>query len=619
MRPFSTGFGVVLLAALCVEARFNLYITRQEMNRTLGILAELRYVDNGVVSGYSTKFPYRIDANISHIEFTWNSTVAKGKEIRYSVHPTGDFDVIPILHFPKEGYLPRKTEPFSVEYRCAGSRAGQFHVFLHFNVSFPSEQNFTYFTLKQEKICASKDGRRALAGSLDDTDPHGLRMDSTGTSEVLSSSQLWSLAALCVAAVIAIVGTLLCIYLRSNRKGRFYDDRHGGSTVASFPTKDTSLFDTASTPFLVPSVTPLIKTTSPKLAALTVLGTSKEPKIIFQRSNVVDINNALVELNADRNLFQTMPFVELEGSFGEVRWAIWRQNAGGFSGDIDDEEDGANEDTAQFLKDVLVFHNVPPHPNLAQVIAAATFGNFNNPDSVKDFPLISYRHQGFGNLKKFLLTCRGATPEEDMANVASTSSGIRPGTSSKNTSNSGYNQTLRTHDLVSMAIQVLKAVQHLHRYGVIHKDIATRNCLVAEVPIALGDRLAVQISDNALSKDLFPEDYQLSEGGVLRPLRWMSPDAMRSNVYNSASDVWAFAVLVWELFTCAKQPYEDLNVDDLEESLKKGVRLGQPYNCPDDLYALMISAWDKDPLERPSANALLSKLIDFTQQLRKYI
>ena len=33
----------------------------------------------------------------------------------------------------------------------------------------------------------------------------------------------------------------------------------------------------------------------------------------------------------------------------------------------------------------------------------------------------------------------------------------------------------------------------------------------------------------------------------------------------------------------------------------------------------MISAWDKDPLERPSANALLSKLIDFTQQLRKYI
>lgn len=93
---------------------------------------------------------------------------------------------------------------------------------------------------------------------------------------------------------------------------------------------------------------------------------------------------------------------------------------------------------------------------------------------MKDFPLIAYRHQGFGNLKKFLLTCRGATPEEDMANVASTSSGIRPGASSKNNSSSGYNQTLRTHDLVSMAIQVLKAVQHLHRYGVIHKDIATR-------------------------------------------------------------------------------------------------------------------------------------------------
>lgn len=33
---------------------------------------------------------------------------------------------------------------------------------------------------------------------------------------------------------------------------------------------------------------------------------------------------------------------------------------------------------------------------------------------------------------------------------------------------------LRTHELVSMAIQILKAIQHLHKYGIIHKDVATR-------------------------------------------------------------------------------------------------------------------------------------------------
>lgn len=117
-----------------------------------------------------------------------------------------------------------------------------------------------------------------------------------------------------------------------------------------------------------------------------------------------------------------MPQIEIEGEYGKIVWANWRQTSNGFSGDIDDEEDDANEDIGlicktlkldtnrrhfeEFLQEVLIFHNVPAHPNLAQVIAAATYGNFNNPDSVKDFPLMCYRHNGFGILKKFLLTCR---------------------------------------------------------------------------------------------------------------------------------------------------------------------------------------------------------------------
>lgn len=36
------------------------------------------------------------------------------------------------------------------------------------------------------------------------------------------------------------------------------------------------------------------------------------------------------------------------------------------------------------------------------------------------------------------------------------------------------NSTLRTHDLVSISVQILKAIQHLHNFGIIHKDIAAR-------------------------------------------------------------------------------------------------------------------------------------------------
>lgn len=60
----------------------------------------------------------------------------------------------------------------------------------------------------------------------------------------------------------------------------------------------------------------------------------------------------------------------------------------------------------KFLQEALAFHNLPPHTNLAQVVCAASFGKFEDPATVKDFPLICYRHQGFGNLRKFLQNCR---------------------------------------------------------------------------------------------------------------------------------------------------------------------------------------------------------------------
>lgn len=44
---------------------------------------------------------------------------------------------------------------FVVEYRCTGNKAGQFHIKLSFNFSWPSSANYTYLTVKQEKLCSS--------------------------------------------------------------------------------------------------------------------------------------------------------------------------------------------------------------------------------------------------------------------------------------------------------------------------------------------------------------------------------------------------------------------------------------------------------------------------------
>ena len=44
------------------------------------------------------------------------------------------------------------------------------------------------------------------------------------------------------------------------------------------------------------------------------------------------------------------------------------------------------------------------------------------------------------------------------------------------------------------------------------------------------------------------------------PVRWMSPESLRDSVFSSASDVWAYGVVLWEMVTLAEQPYQGKNL-----------------------------------------------------------
>ena len=43
----------------------------------------------------------------------------------------------------------------------------------------------------------------------------------------------------------------------------------------------------------------------------------------------------------------------------------------------------------------------------------------------------------------------------------------------------------------------------------------------------------------------------------LPALRWMSPECMLSGRFNKENDIWAFGVLLWEIFSLGATPYAD--------------------------------------------------------------
>jgi hypothetical protein len=76
---------------------------------------------------------------------------------------------------------------------------------------------------------------------------------------------------------------------------------------------------------------------------------------------------------------------------------------------------------------------------------------------------------------------------------------------------------------------------------------------------------------------------------------------------------------MWELFTCGQQPYQEIAFEEMAAALAAGTRLGQPYNCPDELYSIMFSCWNQEVMERPQTGQLQKAIDEFSQQLRKFI
>ena len=67
----------------------------------------------------------------------------------------------------------------------------------------------------------------------------------------------------------------------------------------------------------------------------------------------------------------------------------------------------------------------------------------------------------------------------------------------------------------------------------------------------------MQIADFGLSRDLQHEDYYISHGGKI-PVKWTAPEALHYRKYSTASDVWSYGCLLYEIWSLGYKPFHDI-------------------------------------------------------------
>ena len=85
-------------------------------------------------------------------------------------------------------------------------------------------------------------------------------------------------------------------------------------------------------------------------------------------------------------------------------------------------------------------------------------------------------------------------------------------------------------------------------------------------------------------------------------------EALQFAKFSSASDVWSYAVTLWEIFSLGEIPWKGLTPIEIRDCLVRGERLGCPERCPREMYHVIASCWEERPQDRPTFSSLYQKL-----------
>ncbi|OXA60690.1 Inactive tyrosine-protein kinase 7 [Folsomia candida] len=163
---------------------------------------------------------------------------------------------------------------------------------------------------------------------------------------------------------------------------------------------------------------------------------------------------------------------------------------------------------------------------------------------------------------------------------------------------------LTVSQILQVISQVALGMEHLSNHRFIHKDLATRNCLISS-------GLRIKIGNPSLCKDTYSAEY-FTVRNHTTSIRWLPAEAVLEDDFSTKSDVWSFAVSVWETIHQAAMPFStktnDQVVAALERKELRWTTADMENKVPAGLHKLLTQCWDASPKNRPNFSAIVIQL-----------
>ncbi len=151
---------------------------------------------------------------------------------------------------------------------------------------------------------------------------------------------------------------------------------------------------------------------------------------------------------------------------------------------------------------------------------------------------------------------------------------------------------LKWKDSIHFTVQILKALQHAHDRGIVHRDVKSQNVML------LSDG-TIKVMDFGIARFNRENNKTMSEK-TIGSVHYISPEQARGDITDERSDIYSVGIALYEMVT-GKKPFDgdtpvSIALMHMQSTPKKPTEINS--TIPEGLEQIILHAMQKEPDQR---------------------